>query len=91
MQSAHDRAKMMASQEELTLEKRISLLRKTTGVQEDDVEEYKKTEVLRNAMQGVRNNAMVNEVARVSPKKLYGQVKSRVAGNMRSIKKAKNR
>ncbi len=80
--SPHERAKMMASQaspDDLSFEKRISLLRKTTGVQEDDVEEYKNTEVLRNAMQGVRNNALVNEAARISPKKLYGQVKSRVA------------
>ena len=73
--SPHEKAKIMASQvssEDLTLEKRISLLRKTTGVVEDDVEQYRNTEVLRSAMQGVRNNAMVNEAARISPKKLYG-------------------
>ena len=72
--SPHEKAKMIASQvqsDDLTLEKRISLLRKTTGVNDDDVEEYRNTEVLRNAMQGVKNNALVNEVARVSPKKLY--------------------
>jgi len=43
------------------------------------VEEYEKNEVLRNAINGVKKNAAINDAARTSPKKLYAGVKSRVS------------
>lgn len=39
-------------------------------------------------MRGVRKTAAVREVTRVSPQKIYGGVKSKVAGNMKSINRA---
>ena len=39
-------------------------------------------------MKDVKSKASVNEAARHSPKKVYSGVKSKVAGNMRSITRA---
>ncbi len=38
-------------------------------------------------MKDVRKNATVNHVARISPKKVYSGVKSKVAGNIKTINK----
>ena len=75
----------------MSAEQRLNLLRRSTGIREEDVEEYKKTEVLRSAIQGVRKTAAVHQVARQSPKKLYSGVKSKVGGNIKSIKKTQKR
>lgn len=40
------------------------------------------------ALQGIRANADAQNQARKSPKKIYSGVKSKVAGNIKSIKKA---
>jgi hypothetical protein len=55
------------------------------------VEEYKQSEILRSAIQGVKKTAAINEATRISPKKLYSAVRSRVAANIRSQKKANTR
>ena len=44
--------------------------------------------VISLAMQGVRKSAAINQVARTSPKKLYEGVRSKVGGNMKSIRKS---
>ena len=74
-----------------TFDERMALLRRSTGIKEEHVQEYQKTEIIRNAIQGVRSHAAVNEVARTSPKKLYSGVRSKVAGNVKSIKKSQKR
>lgn len=45
-------------------------------------------DVVGMALQGVRANADAHNAARKSPKKIYSGVKSKVAGNIKSIKKA---
>lgn len=40
---------------------------------------------------GIRANAEAHRVARLSPKKIYGGVKSKVAGNIKSIKKSQTK
>ena len=55
------------------------------------MDEYRRTEVIRTAIEGVRKNAAVNQVTRLSPKKIYSGVKSKVAGNVKSIKKTQKR
>lgn len=47
--------------------------------------------VITLAMQGVRKTAAINQVTRTSPKKMYGGVKSKVGGNMKSIRKSQGR
>lgn len=42
--------------------------------------------VIRNSIQDVKKKAIQNQVARVSPKKLYNNVKSKVGGNMKVLK-----
>lgn len=78
-------------QNDLALERRVSLLRKTTGVKDEDIAEYEKSEIIRKAIRDVKKNAAVKEVTRLSPKRLYSGVKSKVGGNMRSIRKSQNR
>ena len=92
--SAQKIAKELAAErelEEMDLNSRLTLLKQTTGVREDDVAEYERNEILRRAISGVKKNAAVYEAARLSPKKIYSGVKSKVAGNIRSINKSKQR
>jgi hypothetical protein len=56
--------------------------------QERDTKGDSVANVISLAMQGVRKSAAVNEVARLSPKKIYSGVKSKVGGNMKSIRKS---
>lgn len=71
--------------EEPNLQRRMSMLKKTDGVQDYDLRKYEQTEILRQSMKEVRSKANVTEAARHSPKKVYSGVKSKIAGNMRSI------
>jgi hypothetical protein len=48
-------------------------------------------DVVNLALQGVRANADAHNAARKSPKKIYSGVRSKVAGNIKSIKKAQTR
>ena len=48
-------------------------------------------DVVNMALQGVRANAEAHKQARKSPQKIYSGVKSKVAGNIKSIKKAKTK
>lgn len=43
------------------------------------------------ALKGIRENAAAHNVARKSPQKIYSGVKSKVAGNMKSIRKSQVR
>ena len=90
MSSAHKKAQNLANQKDeprMSLDDRLNLLRQSTGVKEYEVKEYQDGEVIRNAIQGVRKSAAVNQASRTSPNKIYSAVKSRIAGNMKSIKK----
>jgi len=78
-------------QQQMSAEQRLNLLRRSTGIREEDVEDYRKTEVLRSAIDGVRKTAAVHQVTRTSPKKIYSGVKSKVSGNIKSIKKSQKR
>ena len=56
---------------------------------DEDLEEYKKTEIIRKAVADVKKRAKEAEIVRTSPDKVYANVKSRIAGNMKSQKKGK--
>lgn len=56
---------------------------------EEDVDAYQKTEILRQSINDVQRESKVQKVARQSPAKLYTNVKSKVAGNLRSQRKSK--
>ena len=71
--SANKIAKQLAKTNELSSEERMSLLRRTTGIRDEDVKTYQKTEVIRAAIKGVKSNAAVNEAARLNPKILANQ------------------
>ena len=60
------------------------------GAGKDEIEEYKRFELIRQSIQDVKRNAIANQVARVSPKKLYSGVKSKVAGNMKAQRSGRN-
>ena len=70
---------------------RLKLLKQTTGIQDYHVEEYQKTEVIRNAINEVTKHAIVKDITRKSPEKVYRGVKSKVNANHKSIKKVQKR
>ena len=73
---------------ELALGKRLSLLRKTTGVDEYDLDQYEKTDIIRQQIQAVRDKANVANVTRQSPRKVYAGAKSKVGANIKTVNKA---
>ncbi len=54
-----------------------------------DIEDYKRTELLRKSVADVKVRADAQAQRRQSPSKTYSAVKSKIAGNMKSQKKAK--
>ena len=78
-----------ALEQSIPLERRLSLMRKNTGVTGDDLEEYKKAEIIRKSVNDVKLRAAADAERRKSPIKTYQNVKSKIAGNMKSQKKAK--
>ena len=72
-------------------QRKISLLRKQTGIREEDVTEYQKAEILRQSIADVKARAAVQADKRLSPRKYYGNVKSKVSTNLKSQKSAKKR
>lgn len=54
-------------QDNSNFDDRLKLLKQTTGVQDYHVEEYQKTEVIRNAITNVTKQAIVKEITRKSP------------------------
>ena len=74
----------------MPLERRLSMMNKTEGTSRSDLEEYKRTELIRKSVADVKIRAAAEEERRKSPMKTYGGVKSKIAGNMKSQKKAKN-
>ena len=73
----------------MTLEDRMSLMRQDSKVTGDDMAEYKRTELLRKSVNDVKVRAAADAKRRQSPMKTMSGVKSKIAGNMRSQKKAK--
>ena len=63
------------------MDQRIGELRKANNNLD---KEYKRMDLLRTSIREVKKNAIANQVARVSPKKLYSGVKSKVAANMKT-------
>ena len=59
------------------------------GARESELLDYERSEVIRQSLQDVKKNAIAQQITRVSPKKLYSGVKSKVAANRRSIERAK--
>ena len=68
------------------MDQRIGELRKANSNLD---KEYKRMDLLRTSIREVKKNAIANQVARVSPKKLYSGVKSKVAANMKTLKSSK--
>lgn len=63
------------------MDQRIGELRKANSNLD---KEYRRMDLLRTSIREVKKNAIANQVARVSPKKLYSGVKSKVAANMKT-------
>ena len=72
-----------------SFDERQALLRQNSKITDADIEEYKKTEIIRKSIADVKKRAAEQDVIRKSPLKVYANVKSRIAGNMKSQKKAK--
>ena len=53
------------------------------------MDDYAKTELIRKSVNDVKTRAHAEAVRRMSPSKTYSGVKSKIAGNMKSQKKAK--
>jgi predicted transposase YbfD/YdcC len=73
----------------MPLEKRVTMLMNDPNVDHQEVEEYKRTELLRRSVTDVKMRAANDAIRRQSPSKTYSGVKSKVAGNMKSQRKAK--
>ena len=73
----------------MSLNDRMDLMRQNSKVDDNDVEEYRKTELVRKSVNDVKLRAAVEKERRESPRKTYANVKSKIAGNMKSQKKAK--
>ena len=73
----------------MTLNERVALMRRDSKLVPEDLEEYKRTEILRKSMNDVKTRARDEEGRRKSPVKTYSSVKSKIAGNLKSQKKAK--
>ena len=61
-------------------DQRLEQVRKTNGTLD---EEFQKMELVRSSIREVKKNAIANEIARMSPRKLYSGVKSKVASNLK--------
>ena len=64
-------------------------MRQDSKVDGTDMEEYRKTELIRKSVNDVKMRAQKDAERRASPTKQYANVKSKIAGNMKSQKKAK--
>lgn len=64
-------------------------MRQDSKVDAEDMEEYRRTELIRKSVNDVKMRAMQDAERRASPRKQYANVKSKVAGNLKSQKKAK--
>ena len=76
-------------EQSLPLNRRLSLMRKDSKINDEEMQEYKRTELLRKSVNDVKTRARVEAERRQSPTKTYSNVKSKIAGNMKSQKKAK--
>ena len=64
-------------------------MRQDSKVEDGEVEAYMKTEIIRQSVADVKARAAAEDERRRSPIKTYSKVKSKIAGNMKSQKKAK--
>ena len=62
----------------------MQLMRQNSKVDDNDLDEYARTELLRKSVNDVKARAAANEARRQSPRKTYSGVKSKIAGNMKS-------
>jgi hypothetical protein len=85
---AREIADQMSSRSPQLSDRLIELQKNGAG--KDEIEEYQRFELIRQSIQDVKRNAIANQVARVSPQKLYSGVKSKVAGNMKAQKSGRN-
>lgn len=72
-----------------SLEERVNMMAQNPSTTMEDINEYKRTELLRKSVADVRVRADAQAERRKSPIKTYSNVKSKIAGNMKSQKKAK--
>ena len=77
------------TEEIMPLERRLSMLSKDPKVSQQDLKDYKDTEIIRKSVNDVKLRAAAEATRRQSPSKTYSGVKSKIAGNMKSQKKAK--
>ena len=68
----------------MPLDERLTMLKQDPNINEDDIAEYKNTEIVRRSVTDVLLRANVDKKRRESPHKTYSGVKSKVAGNMKS-------
>lgn len=71
----------------MDLKQRLNMLRRSTGIEEEHVKEYQRLEVLRQSINKVKKDAAVNHGLRKNPKSLYGNVKSKVSANIKTVNK----
>ena len=83
------RHKRAAFQHQKSYDVREGLLRQNSKISDEYVSEYKKTEIIRKSIADVKARAAAAEYIRKSPEKVYAHVKSRIAGNMKALKKGK--
>lgn len=73
----------------IPLNERVQLMKQDSRVNDDEVTEYMKTEIIRKSVNDVKARAEQEAARRQSPIKTYSKVKSKIAGNMKSQQKAK--
>ena len=71
------------------LEHRVTMMKDNDSVTASEIEEYKRTEIIRRAMADVKVRAAADAKRRQDPKKTYSAVKSKISINLKSQKKAK--
>ena len=72
-----------------SFDERQYLLRQNSKIDDQYMDEYAKTEIIRKSVNDVKKRAIEEKKRRESPEKTYGHVKSVVAKNMKSQVKGK--
>ena len=68
----------------IPLEDRVQMMIKKGVADQFEVDEYQKTEIIRKSVMDVKERAAEARERRTSPHKAYANVKSKVAGNLKS-------
>ena len=82
-------------EQQMTLDQRMELMRQDSKVNADDLEEYKKTELLRKSVNDVKARAQANRQRRESPSKAYSnapcrEYEAKQEGRVRVVGEQKN-